>query len=60
MSAPIGRPSRPDDDRVSTTVRTPRELLERLDREAEDRDVSRNWLVNKLIERGLDNLEALP
>ena len=44
--------------RVTTTIRLPPELRERLQSEAEDRDLSANYLVVKAIDRYLDWLTS--
>lgn len=51
-----GRPATYEDDRVTTAVRLPRALHDRLRATAEERDLSVNWIVNRAIERFLDDL----
>ena len=48
--------------KVTTAVRFPQELHDRLTRESEQRDVSINLLVTKAVQRYLDQLPpvALP
>ena len=55
----VGRP-RVYDTRTATTVRCEPELLDRLDVEAQRREVGRNWLIVRLIERGLATMEQEP
>lgn len=50
-----GRP-REYDDRVSTSIRLPVDLHQRLSVAAEEREVSVNYLVNKAIADFLDRL----
>lgn len=59
---PARRPGRPrrEGDRITTAVRLPRDLHERLAEAAEDRDVSRNRLVTKALTAYLDRLDADP
>lgn len=49
-------PRNPDNARVSTTLRLPAELLDRLDAEAEARVLGRTKLVELLLRSGLDSL----
>ena len=49
----VGRPAGPG-PRTSTTLRVEADLLARIDRAAEDRDVSRNWLICRLLDEGLN------
>lgn len=44
------------DNRTTTAIRFPAELHERLQHEAEVRELSMNWLVNRAVERFLDDL----
>lgn len=46
------------DDRVSTTLRLGTDLLERLDAEANRREIGRNRLVVHLLEYALPDYEA--
>ncbi len=55
-----GRPRKYADDRTNTTIRIPPALLADLDRLADDRDVSRNWLVCRLLQRGVEDLAEPP
>lgn len=41
---------------AARSVRFPRDLLDRLDDEADKRDVSTNWLIIKLCEEGIERL----
>jgi hypothetical protein len=41
---------------ATRSVRFPRDLLDRLDKEADQRDLSTNWLIIKLCQEGLDRL----
>lgn len=60
MSEPTGRPARDaNKGRVSTTLRIDRALLARVDQEAENREVGRNWLLCRLIGKGLDALAPI-
>lgn len=51
----MGRP-RKYDQRVSTQLRIERELHQRLQDAADDREVSVNWLATRAIEQFLDRL----
>jgi hypothetical protein len=46
------------DDRTSTTLRVAPELLERLQDEADRREIGRNRLIVNLIEYGLPDYEG--
>lgn len=46
------------DDRISTTMRIPADLRDRLDRTAHDRCVGRNLIIERAIRRFLDALDA--
>lgn len=48
------RPRVYDEPRVATAVRLPKELHERVQRAAEERQVSANYIVVRAIERYLD------
>ena len=48
------RPRVYDEPRVATAVRLPKQLHERVQREAEERQVSVNYIVVRAIERYLD------
>jgi predicted HicB family RNase H-like nuclease len=50
------RPKVHHDPRVTTAVRLPEELHERLRKAAADRDLSANYLVVKALEEFLNNL----
>lgn len=52
----MSRPKQYQDERVSTALRLPVELHERLKAAAEERDVSANWLINRAIAAYLDQL----
>lgn len=52
----MSRPRREDPDRVTTTVRLPRDLHARLLAEATARDVSANWLIARLLADGVGRL----
>jgi CopG-like RHH_1 or ribbon-helix-helix domain, RHH_5 len=43
---------------ATRSVRFPRELLDRLDKEADQRDLSTNWLILKLCQEGLERLDS--
>jgi predicted HicB family RNase H-like nuclease len=51
----MGRP-RVHGDRVTTAIRFEKELHERLESAAIERDVSINWLVSRAVEQFLDRL----
>lgn len=51
----MGRP-RTYSNRVTTAIRFERDLHERLDVAAAERDVSINWLVTRAVEQFLDRL----
>lgn len=51
----MARPRR-EQDRVSTTLRLDRGLLDKIQAAADARDVGRNWLLSRLIEEGFDRL----
>ncbi len=55
----MARPRTEDDDRVSTNVRFPPDLIARLDTAAAERSLSRNWLICKAVEQYLDDLIPL-
>lgn len=55
----MGRPRLYDQPRVTTAVRLPIELRDRLRHHAQLRDVSVNHLVNRAIEDLLDHLDEL-
>lgn len=46
-------------DRVTVALRLPADLRDRLDAAARERDLGRNALVTRLLERGLDQLAPL-
>lgn len=46
-------------DRVATSIRLPRDLLDRLTEEAEWRDLSVNYLITKAVSRYLAGLKPL-
>lgn len=46
--------------RVSSVIRLPAELIARLDAAAAERDVSRNYLIVRAVERYLDAPPPLP
>jgi predicted HicB family RNase H-like nuclease len=48
------RPRVYDEPRISTAIRLPESLHERLKREALERDVSVNYLINRAIAQYLD------
>jgi predicted HicB family RNase H-like nuclease len=52
----MGRPRTTDEKRVTTAVRLPESMHERLTKEAETRDVSVNLLVTKAIDAYLEAL----
>jgi len=43
---------------TTRSIRFPRELLDRLDNEADKRELSTNWLIMKLCEEGLERLDS--
>jgi len=43
---------------ATRSIRFPRELLDRLDKEADKMELSTNWLIMKLCQEGLDRLES--
>ena len=43
---------------TTRSIRFPRELLDRLDKEADKMELSTNWLIMKLCQEGLDRLES--
>lgn len=51
----VTRP-RQDDDRVSTSVKFPRDVYDELKAAADERVVSVNWLINKAIAEFLPRL----
>lgn len=53
----MGRPRRQQEPRVSTQIRLPVSLSDRLREAAEDREVSVNRLVTKAVEDYLDHLQ---
>lgn len=53
----MSRPKRYQEERVSTAVRLPRDLHDRLKGCAEDRDVSANWLLTRALSTFLDSLQ---
>ncbi len=55
---PAGRPRR-NPARVTTAIRFHPEVHERLHAEADAREVSLNWLVNRIISEGLERLVPL-
>jgi predicted HicB family RNase H-like nuclease len=55
----VGRKRQYEENRVATAVRIPAELHERLQREAEARDVSVNYLLVRGAELVLDRLTPL-
>jgi predicted HicB family RNase H-like nuclease len=55
----MGRPRRTTEARVSTQVRLPRSVHDRLLAAADERVVSVNWLVTRAVERFLDDLLPL-
>jgi len=50
----VSRPKSYDEARITTALRLPRPLHARLKVEADERDVSVNWLITRAIERYLD------
>jgi len=56
MARPVGRPRTEPDDRVSTGLRIDRELYDRIQDEAEARDVSTNWFICKLLAESMERL----
>ncbi len=54
---PTGRPSL--GPRVSTAIRFPVALHDRLEEAAQDRDLSVNWLVVRAVEHYLDRLRPV-
>jgi len=54
----MGRPRTEDPNRIATALRLQPELLERLAAEADRRDISRNRLIIRVLEWGLDEWEA--
>lgn len=52
----MARPKVHHEDRVTTAIRLPRELHEKLHEAAADRDLSANFLAVKAIEDFLDRL----
>ena len=58
MTAPErGRPKKYA-GRTTTTVRLAPELITEIDRLADERDVSRNWLITRLLTRGIESLHG--
>jgi predicted HicB family RNase H-like nuclease len=55
----MGRRPQHDSDRIATAVRIPVDLHERLQREAQARDVSINYLIIRGISLALDRLTPL-
>jgi predicted HicB family RNase H-like nuclease len=56
----MGRPRTFTENRISTAVRIPESLHDRLQAAAEERDVSINHMVVRAITLYLDNLKPLP
>lgn len=52
----MARPKTSNDKRITTAVRIPQPLHERLTSEADTRDISVNLLIVKAVENYLDNL----
>jgi predicted transcriptional regulator len=52
----VPRPRVYDQPRVATAVRLPKQLHERIQREADERQVSVNYIVERAIERYLDRM----
>ena len=50
------RPRQHDERTVTTAVRLPPEVHERLKAAAEERDLSMNWMINRAVERFLERL----
>jgi predicted DNA-binding protein len=50
------RPRVYDQPRVATAVRLPKQLHERIQREADERQVSVNYIVERAIERYLERM----
>ncbi len=48
-----------DGDRLTTSIRLPKAMIERLDEQATSREVGRNWLITRAVERYLDHLETI-
>lgn len=55
----MGQARNPANDRVSTSVRLPPDLLDRIDAEAKARIVGRSLLIENLLRFGLDQLPPI-
>lgn len=55
----LGRPKVYDTERVSTALRIPVDLHGAIKAAADERDVSANWLMVRLLADGMDRLAPL-
>jgi metal-responsive CopG/Arc/MetJ family transcriptional regulator len=55
----MGNPRNPANERVSTSIRIPSDLLDEVDRVAAQRILGRARLIELLLRDGLDRLAAL-
>jgi predicted transcriptional regulator len=56
----MARPRKYDDERVTTAIRLPKRIHERLRQVADERDVSVSWLLTKAADSYLEQLPAAP